>query len=1097
MAFKVTYDGNGSTSGQVPVDNNNYNNGDTVQVLPPNWPWSGVTSIPANATAGSLVRAGGSFAYWNTKRDGGGTGYYWPAGGASLQISADVTLYAQWYVPDGLTGGGRTTHFVLMYDRALAAGTSPPEPARTNALLAACESDYAWMSARFGDKYKLDDIVTVPIATYVANLGGGANASAIVVLKPDRTGTAESVRCLLVEEVVEYFMHAQDMGWGFVDGVGNEESSGEGLSLFLVQQFALARGFANPYSYAATTATTWLNSALPSSDPNSTRFYDGAAGFDYGARGDYVNTLRPYPGNGPGTGCSVLFIYYLMHQLGFTVEQIIAAAPGFTGGMLNSTATLRGVYQNLTGDAGDPFPFFKRLFDATYPPDQPASFPGPNPDDPFPLAMMDFWVDKGTFGKDEVKDVVQLGGGVWPKAFWVIVEGFSRNSFNALGGAITLTGPFSRIPGVTISQNPDVDYENAANPQAPQRIRIPFDITFTAASLTRFPASGGATYELDAALAMQGAPVRGGTASVRLELVAGEDPYFTNIDPSQNNVYYLSQDLRVFSAVPGTNATPVTGGPAFPNAGDPSPADAYVYIQQLLSWLNATYSDPAAFDPFDTVLPGQMGALLGDSSVTPGAFNFAVARVRLRGAAVTAPNVRVFFRLWSTETADADYRIDSTYPSSLDAAGLPQAPQVGKDHQTLPFCASGDFMGNTDYVAGGANTRDIQIPVGRDNVWAYFGCFLNLYDPGNTIDGQPVQAWLNGTHHCLVAQIAYDDAPIIAGATPASSDKLAQRNLQVTLSDNPGGPETHRIPQTFDIRPSATLSETANPDELMIDWGTVPKGSVASIYWPQVTAADVIALASKRYSSHTLLAADANTITCKITGGVSYVPIPAGTGENFAGLFTIDLPTTVVTGQEFDVVVRRIATRALPPPVIGLELAAANVPVPGVVTIAALRPRRWRYVTGAFQVKIPVRTAASMLGAEEDTLAIMKWRLQHMSTSSRWYPVLQRYLTYLVTRVAGLGGDPDSIPPSLSGAPVARPQPISCHTGKVGEVLFDCFGDFDGFVLESCDGGRAFHSCDRGIGDLVLRACRERMTLTVYADAGPKSRIRQVVVRCC
>ena len=33
-------------------------------------------------------------------------------------------------------------------------------------------------------------------------------------------------------------------------------------------------------------------------------------------------------------------------------------------------------------------------------------------------------------------------------------------------------------------------------------------------------------------------------------MTAGADPYFTNIDPSQNNVFWLSQDLRVFKATP-------------------------------------------------------------------------------------------------------------------------------------------------------------------------------------------------------------------------------------------------------------------------------------------------------------------------------------------------------------------------------------------------------------------------------------------------------------------------------------------------------------------------------------------------------------------
>jgi hypothetical protein len=36
-----------------------------------------------------------------------------------------------------------------------------------------------------------------------------------------------------------------------------------------------------------------------------------------------------------------------------------------------------------------------------------------------------------------------------------------------------------------------------------------------------------------------------------------------------------------------------------------------------------------------------------------------------------------------------------------------------------------------------------------------------VYDAANVVNGSQVQALLAGTHHCLVAEIAYDDAPII------------------------------------------------------------------------------------------------------------------------------------------------------------------------------------------------------------------------------------------------------------------------------------------------------------------------------------------------
>ena len=156
-----------------------------------------------------------------------------------------------------------------------------------------------------------------------------------------------------------------------------------------------------------------------------------------------------------------------------------------------------------------------------------------------PLGTATFWVDKNTFGKDEVQDVINTSAGKWEKAFWIVVEGFSKNTFDSLHVTIpTPTGPFSNLVGVSISQNSDIDYENGADPSAQQRIRVAFDITFTMAF---FESSGSHTYELDAFIATNG--IKASVISSTLfELVAGADPYFTNINPDQNNVFYLSQD---------------------------------------------------------------------------------------------------------------------------------------------------------------------------------------------------------------------------------------------------------------------------------------------------------------------------------------------------------------------------------------------------------------------------------------------------------------------------------------------------------------------------------------------------------------------------
>jgi hypothetical protein len=276
------------------------------------------------------------------------------------------------------------------------------------------------------------------------------------------------------------------------------------------------------------------------------------------------------------------------------------------------------------------------------------------------------------------------------------------------------------------------------------------------------------------------------------------------------------------------------------------------------------------------------------------------------------------------------------------------------------------------------------------------------------VNGTAVTNLLPGTHHCLVAQIAYDDAPIVAppGQTISpfgGTDKLAQRNLQITPAFNPGKPPTNRVPQTFDVRPSAlTMASQPDFDELMIDWGNTPVGSTASIYWPGASAAQVLKLADARYAYHNLTAADAHTIQTSVVKGLTYVPIPPQTGANLASLLTVELPSHVKAGQSSAVIVRRVTTR-VPPPV-EIQSRARNSPAVSPPTErqkqpgggarptreAPAAPRAWRNITGAFQVNIPVQTDKELLPYDENTMAIFKWRLEVMPSTNRWHPVLKR-----------------------------------------------------------------------------------------------------------
>jgi uncharacterized repeat protein (TIGR02543 family) len=99
--YTVTYNGNGSTGGNVPTDNGSYEQGITVTVY---------------NNSGNLVKTGNTFTGWNTKADGSGTDY---AAGAAFNMGAsNVTLYAKWtlnptytvtYNGNGSTGGNVPT----------------------------------------------------------------------------------------------------------------------------------------------------------------------------------------------------------------------------------------------------------------------------------------------------------------------------------------------------------------------------------------------------------------------------------------------------------------------------------------------------------------------------------------------------------------------------------------------------------------------------------------------------------------------------------------------------------------------------------------------------------------------------------------------------------------------------------------------------------------------------------------------------------------------------------------------------------------------------------------------------------------------------
>jgi hypothetical protein len=158
-------------------------------------------------------------------------------------------------------------------------------------------------------------------------------------------------------------------------------------------------------------------------------------------------------------------------------------------------------------------------------------------------------------------------------------------------------------------------------------------------------------------------------------------------------------------------------------------------------------------------------------------------------------------------------------------------------------------------------------------------------------------------------------------------------------------------------------------------------------------------------------------------------------------------------------------------------------------------------VLGQFNLTIPVSTKHELLPGEEKLLSIMKWIGTDIPPASRWYPVFQRYLEQLGGRVTFMGGDPAKVIPTGTGIwhiptrPGGGPGHGHGHehghehhrefVGKVNGLIYDHFGDFEGFVLETFDGQKhRFYSREVRVEERVRSACDERVVTKVISESG-------------
>jgi hypothetical protein len=607
-----------------------------------------------------------------------------------------------------------------------------------------------------------------------------------------------------------------------------------------------------------------------------------------------------------------------------------------------------------------------------------------------------FIVDRSTISKDEIDAMLHIGNpAVIEAAFYVVVDGFTPEELGITSGTLigipNITPTLAPTPAVsqmTLEVMPTIGLEDPVHLIRRQRITWKYKISFTG--------SNGFISEMQEI--NLSASISTVSANAKIYLITQPNPY--EIDGA---IAWLSTDLRVFqikAAETRFNKTMAT--------------DASDFVTSVVNNLNGG----TAGDTFENISDNQQISKLELSQTVGGVhvYNFAIAKVRYRALSVSAQNVRVFFRLFPASSTSLAYDQATTYRRvTQNSVVKPLLGIISGEVVTIPCFAAARIDSATTAMTqqtDPVNVLTIPPNPSGDVVVRYFGCWLDINQtqpqfPINPNPAQPdgpyptnrktIQELVRNQHQCLVAEIAFDPAPIPYAASPSISDKLAQRNLAIVESANPGDIASHRIPHTFEFKPTRfKLGPDQLHDELMIDWGHTPAGSYATLYLPGIDTNDVLKLAVEMYRAHMLTRIDAHTLQCQAVG-ITYIPIPQATGSNYVGMMSVDLPATVKKGQVFSISVHQVTSvaRALP-----------NLTVARTSTTSTANERR---ILGSFQITIPVSVKAEMLGREERLLSNLRWIEKAIPANNRWFPVFARYVQQIASRVDALGGNSGNV----------------------------------------------------------------------------------------
>jgi hypothetical protein len=368
------------------------------------------------------------------------------------------------------------------------------------------------------------------------------------------------------------------------------------------------------------------------------------------------------------------------------------------------------------------------------------------------------------------------------------------------------------IPDVTVSVASMQPEDPGLHPAIPQRITCPCTVTFSGQGAFAGLVNPGDIKDVKLVVtATDRSGNRVTNDSLRVRLQFNPNPYMLD-----GPTHWISLDTRVFQIPEGQARFGVATGWTDPNG----------FIQDVITNFRSG-GGTAGGETFDSLPSDQGDARLEYSTSVGGTniHNFALAQVRLTSAS-GLDDLRVTFRFLRWGVASVEFNDALTYRSAASGIGL-LGRTASNELASIPFFAEprvattnsmttqDDPLNLFDFAAtGGAEARTI------------FGAYLDInqstprFPQTYTGDGPfggalySVRDLLEDHHQCMVVELLHAGDETVDGATPGTSDNLAQRNLLIVQTANPGSEITRTVQHAFNIdltrgpRPTRTMTRS-------------------------------------------------------------------------------------------------------------------------------------------------------------------------------------------------------------------------------------------------------------------------------------------------